>query len=225
MFKCLFNTRLDSINLTQLSPSFLSSIVESINFLVVIFFIEICPTNFISTFIICRRNEWIWLGVLRLFILLVSGHINFSQFMMQSATMGIFYFRSAFSRFAWYFISFYYIFVPRIWKRKLRYSKWLSLILSSCEMNLRIPRKHEENLCDGFQICSELWRKIHHISNVRRKTEWLIANHCASFGIILNWKNSIVNFVILIKPIPENLYRTLNFWLPRDSNWIEWFWW
>lgn len=60
-----------------------------------------CTTNFILTFIICRRNKWIRLEVLRLFIVLVSEHINFSQFMMQSVTIGIFYFRQAFSRFAW----------------------------------------------------------------------------------------------------------------------------
>lgn len=131
-----------------------------------------CTTNFILTFIICRRNKWIRLEVLRLFIVLVSEHINFSQFMMQSVTMGIFYFRQAFSRFVRCFISFSFseneeenvkirmfeLHFEPLWnefdyiRMVFRYSEWILKWVYQ-------RRIFKKNLFDGFQFVVHFMKK------------------------------------------------------------------
>lgn len=175
-----------------------------------------CTTNFISTCIIRRRNKCNRLEVLRLFIVLVSEHINFSQFMMQSVTMGIFYFRQAFSRFARYFISFYSFRSQRMKKNIFKF-KCLSLILSSLEMNLIIY---------GWELAIQKDFGIGNSKKEKRELIWWFSvrsdeNSSHFFVINFNQKNSIFKFVISIKQVPEYLDLPRDFWTGLAFPWLE----
>lgn len=112
---CVFNTRLDTTQLNSIQFNYLSrfyrvEFIDSFQSFFLFFFIEMCTvhcalhitTNFILTFIICRRNKWIRLEVLRLFIVMVSEHQlftiydairNHGNFLLPT---GIFSFRTVF---------------------------------------------------------------------------------------------------------------------------------